>query len=594
MFLKKENTSPVTAIVVAIVIALVFSFLFLFLGVNHRKDVYNEAKKLATEISRKAAFETQIYLSSAIMTSRLLEQKALLLHKLKGPREEVSHALKSAIIENPNFLGAWSLWEPDAFDGRDDFFKNDSLYSNRGLLGMGYFRHDNKMYYEIMTSADYVGPHYLQPKELKEEVIIEPYRFRYTGHKQVFFATTFSVPIMADEKFLGAVGIDIDLGSLQKKINKIRPYETGYLSLISNNGTIVTHIDTSLIHKNIFALLNEEDSLSYKAIVSGKELAFEIKSEFTGKKVFRLFYPIIIGKINKPWHMMVEIPIEKATFRSKQLLFIAIGTLFAGLVLLIYSIINIVERKRYEKTILSAKIKAEESDRLKTAFLNNISHEIRTPLNGILGFSELLTDDNSDEQQKQAYMEIIQASSSRLLSTISDVIELSKIQSRQQEVRPREFDVEQIIKKVTDAFETEIEKKNLKLIIKYPDNKNKSLISTDEDKFKRVLSYLLNNAIKFTAKGLIEIGYEVHKDAYLFYVKDTGIGINPENANNIFKFFNQEEATLSRKYEGLGIGLSISKSLVDILGGSIRFESEVGKGSAFYFNLPRQYAGNSG
>jgi signal transduction histidine kinase len=124
------------------------------------------------------------------------------------------------------------------------------------------------------------------------------------------------------------------------------------------------------------------------------------------------------------------------------------------------------------------------------------------------------------------------------------------------------------------------------LIINYPKSKKKSLITTDENKFEQVLSYLLNNAVKFTSKGEIEIGFRKENHYYYFYVKDTGIGINPQNLSNIFNYFNQEEVTTTRKYEGLGIGLSISKSLVDMLAGTIHVESEIGKGSTFSFSLP--------
>jgi len=586
MALKKENTNSIIAIVITIVTALVFSFLFLFLGINHRRDVYNDSKKLAIEISRKAAFETEVYLSSAMINAKSIKQKAQLIRKLKTSRTEICSMLKDAIADNPNYLGIWTLWEPNAFDGKDYLFKEDSGFNEDGSLGVGYFRHNDTIYYEVMTSADYIGPHYTPSKESMKEVLVEPFKFVYTGYKQVFYGTTVSVPIIDDNKFLGAIGIDIDLENLQKYHSKIRPYETGYLSLISNNGTIVTHINSSLLNKNISTLLSPADTSSFKAIKNGWELNLETTSEFTQEKVFRLFYPIRIDDGNKPWSMMIEIPLNKATTRSRELFVIALITLAVGLSLLVYLIINIAERKKYEKVLLAAKIKAEESDRLKTAFLNNISHEIRTPLNGILGFAELLTDEDTDEQQSKKYKEIIQASSKRLLSTVSDVIELSKIQARQKEVDVHEFDVEKIIQKVSKYYEKEIEKKNLKLVKKYPNSKNKYVLTTDENKFEQILSYLINNAVKFTSKGEIEIGYYVKKDSYAFYIKDTGIGINSENAKNIFKYFSQEEITSTRKYEGLGLGLSISKSLVDMLGGSIRFESELHKGTTFYVNLP--------
>jgi len=583
---KKENTSLTIAIIATIFTAIVFLALFLFLGINHRKDVYADSKQIAQEISRKAAVETEIYLNTALMIARSMEKRSLLVKELGGTREHIKEILKSSLHSNPNFLAAWTLWEPNAFDGKDYLFYTDSLYNDQGTLGIGYFRYNDTVYTEVMTLADYLGPHYLKAKETKRDVVVEPYRFNYSGYKQVFFGTTVSVPIIINNEFVGAFGIDIDLENLQNKLKKIRPYNSGYLCLMSNKGRIVTHYDLSLINKNIFDFLNKNDTLSYYSIVNGSELTIETKSEFTGKKVFRFFYPIKIGRGNEPWSMMVEIPVAEATIRSKQLFYVAIGTLIVGLSLLLYLIINIADRKRYEKEILSAKLKAEESNRLKTAFLNNISHEIRTPLNGILGFSELIINSDINDEQTKVYRDILHNSSNQLLSIISNVIELSKIQACQVEKVIKEFEIEKAIEKVIETNKTALKEKGLRLIQRFPDEKQKMTITSDEDKFKQVLTYLINNSVKFTKEGFVEIGYSKQGNSYTFYVKDTGIGIKPENFNNIFKYFNQEDPTMTRNYGGLGVGLSISKSFVDLLGGSIRFESEYGKGTTFYFNLP--------
>jgi len=583
---KKENTSLTIAIIATIVTAIVFLALFLFLGINHRKDVYADSKQIAQEISRKAAVETEIYLNTALMIARSMEKRSLLVKELGGTREHIKEILKSSLHSNPNFLAAWTLWEPNAFDGKDYLFYTDSLYNDQGTLGIGYFRYNDTVYTEVMTLADYLGPHYLKVKETKRDVVVEPYRFNYSGYKQVFFGTTVSVPIIINNEFVGAFGIDIDLENLQNKLKKIRPYNSGYLCLMSNKGRIVTHYDLSLINKNIFDFLKKNDTLSYYSIVNGSELTIETKSEFTGKKVFRFFYPIKIGRGNEPWSMMVEIPVAEATIRSKQLFYVAIGTLIVGLSLLLYLIINIADRKRYEKEILSAKLKAEESNRLKTAFLNNISHEIRTPLNGILGFSELIINSDINDEQTKVYRDILHNSSNQLLSIISNVIELSKIQACQVEKVIKEFEIEKAIEKVIETNKTALKEKGLRLIQRFPDEKQKMTITSDEDKFKQVLTYLINNSVKFTKEGFVEIGYSKQGNSYTFYVKDTGIGIKPENFNNIFKYFNQEDPTMTRNYGGLGVGLSISKSFVDLLGGSIRFESEYGKGTTFYFYLP--------
>ncbi|HRW63670.1 MAG TPA: hypothetical protein P5132_09290, partial [Bacteroidales bacterium] len=157
MPLRKKNRSLTIAIIVTLITAAVFLFLFLFLGINHRKDVYNDAKILATEISRKASIEMEVYLSQAILIARSLEKQVLLVKKLNGPRQDIHHILTNALTENSNFLGVWTLWEPNAFDGKDNLHTNDPLCCKEGLLGIGYFRNSNEILYELMTPNDYKG-----------------------------------------------------------------------------------------------------------------------------------------------------------------------------------------------------------------------------------------------------------------------------------------------------------------------------------------------------------------------------------------------------------------------------------------------------
>lgn len=577
------------AVIITIITAILFSFLFLYLGINHRRNVYNDSKLLAAEISRKAAFETQVYFNSALAYAKALEEQVQLLRKLDGSRDELLNMLKSVIEDNSNYLGVWTLWEPNAFDGKDYSYRRDTLYNENGNIGAGLFRSKDSIYYEVMTPRDYEGDYYIYPKTLKTAFLTEPYKFAYSGYKQVFFGATVSIPIISEGNFLGAVGIDIDLGNLQSQLDKVRPYEDGYLSLISNEGTIITHIDSSLVTKNIFNIINIEDSLSYLAIFNGEELTFEIKSEFTGKKVYRMFYPIEIGKKNKPWSMMIEIPLDKATYRSKQLLAIAIITLFVGLSLLTYLLKSISDRKRYENELLIAKNQAEESSRLKTAFLNNISHEIRTPLNGILGFAELISSVQIDNEQVQSYKDMMIESSNQLLSTISNVIEVSKIQARQSKINLSEFEINDALKSIVESYSSNAKGKNIEFITKFPNAKLGHYIKTDRDKLIQVISSLLNNALKFTDNGSVEIGYNKDKKEYLFYIKDTGVGITPKNKKTIFNYFTQGDVSSIRKHDGLGVGLSISKSFVTMLGGTIWLESEVEKGSTFYFKLPLGY-----
>ena len=595
MPVKRDHTSLKVAFIVTVFTAFVFLFLFLYIGINSRKYAYEDSKRLASEVSRKAVLETEIYLNNAVSVARSLKEKSLLLRKAKVNRSILSEIIKDALIENPNFLAVWTMWEHNAFDNKDNFYAKTIPYDSLGNLSVTYFKYKDTLLVEYTEPDDYFEDYYTIPKSSRSEIIIEPYYYQYEGYPYIFYETSVVVPIFVDTAFVGVFGIDINMDALEYNLNHTKLYKSGYLSLITNSGFIVSHADTSFIKKNILQIIPESDTLTFNAITFGKELALETVSEFTGKKVFRYFYPISASGSSKPWSMLVEIPIEEATIRSKQLLYIAIGTLIVGLSLLIYLVFNIFDRKRYEKTILTAKFEAEESSRLKTAFLNNISHEIRTPLNGILGFTELLTESEVSDDQVKIYKDIIHNSSNQLLSIISNVLDLSKIQSGKIEKIVREFDVEAAISKVIDFYSPSAVEKGLKIVPNYPIAEEKTIINSDENKFKQILSYLINNAIKFTKTGSIEVGFYNQQDSILFYVMDTGIGIRAEDALNIFKNFNQADQSMTRNFGGLGIGLSISKSFIELLGGSIRFESEPGKGATFYFTLPnsQQKSSNS-
>jgi PAS domain S-box-containing protein len=253
---------------------------------------------------------------------------------------------------------------------------------------------------------------------------------------------------------------------------------------------------------------------------------------------------------------------------------------------------NITERIKFEKALNDARLKAEESDRLKSAFLTNMSHEIRTPLNGIIGFSAMLGEESLTTEKRKTYINYIHKGTSQLLTLISDIIDISKIEADQISFVPKAFDLNNILLELKDHFENEIEKSNkqqLKLIFSKPMQYDKFIIYTDEVKLRQVLANLLSNAVKFTEKGIIEFGYEkADKTTLQFYVKDTGIGIAKENQTVIFERFRQEDDSFEREFAGAGLGLAISKGILEKLGGKIWVKSEKNKGSVFYFNIPCQ------
>jgi hypothetical protein len=251
---------------------------------------------------------------------------------------------------------------------------------------------------------------------------------------------------------------------------------------------------------------------------------------------------------------------------------------------------DITERKKAENKLKEAKEKAEESDRLKTAFLANMSHEIRTPMSGILGFISLLEEPGLSEEKRKSFTQVIYRSSDRLLNTINDIIAISKIESGQVVVEESEVSVNNLLDEISDFFTPEAEEKGLKLIINKTLNKRDCCTNTDNDKLYRILSNLTKNAIKFTDKGSITIGYtlkkEGHKPRLEFYVEDTGIGIPENRQQAIFNRFEQADIEDTRAYEGSGLGLAICKAYAEMLGGEIHVISEEQKGSTFVFTIP--------
>lgn len=251
--------------------------------------------------------------------------------------------------------------------------------------------------------------------------------------------------------------------------------------------------------------------------------------------------------------------------------------------------------KWHAEKLRKAKDKAEESDRLKSAFLANMSHEIRTPMNGILGFTELLLEPDLSSEEKEAYINVVQQSGQRMLNTVNDIVEISKIEAGVVTVDLMEVDVQVSIDELIRFFMPEATKKGLNLILEKDEQKTCATVITDQNKLDSILTNLIKNAIKYTESGTIKVGCTTVETHYVetqglaslqFYVNDTGIGIPKNRQQAIFNRFEQADIEDSRAFEGSGLGLTIAKSYVEMLGGKIWVESREEEGSTFFFTLP--------
>lgn len=368
---------------------------------------------------------------------------------------------------------------------------------------------------------------------------------------------------------------------LQDKINELETSKNNLLTIINSISDALFIHDLSgnilLLNKRAQELYqideNELDKFTIKDVTSEKEDYNQLDSiwENAINGIGSIFeWKTVSTKTQE------EIPVQVSIN----------STVWNGKVVLIAIVRDFTERKKYEEELIAARIKAEEHDRLKSAFLANISHEIRTPMNGILGFAELLKLPNLTNDEMSGYIQIIEQSGERMLNIINNLMDISKIESGQMTVKYSDVNIEEQLDYMYQFFNPEAEKKGLSLLKTESIPEVSTKIYTDKEKLNAILINLLKNAIKFCNQGSIEFGYSVSGKCFLFFVKDTGIGISEENIQIIFERFLRGDHEMSAKYEGAGLGLAIVKAYIDMLGGKIWVESKKGIGSQFFFTLP--------
>lgn len=315
------------------------------------------------------------------------------------------------------------------------------------------------------------------------------------------------------------------------------------------------------------------------------------REELIGKNLINLlipekYHPLVFEKIEENTPTPYEIEIKRKDGSFLWINIMSENMEWEDEKFRVTSIRDITERKKIKEELFRAKEKAEESDRLKTAFLQNISHEIRTPLNGIMGFSQLLSEDDLPPEKVRKYSKIIENKSRDLLRIIMDILEMSRIETHQLEVFEEKFYIRELRQSLYEDFKHIAEEKRIDFVFHPDDTTPDASMSSDKEKIKTILTKLLDNAFKFTKSGVVSCSCKVSDTETTFSVSDTGIGIPEKMRNKLFRKFVQSDSSLNREYGGSGVGLYIARVFTEFLGGKIWYESVEGKGSTFYVLLP--------
>ncbi len=397
------------------------------------------------------------------------------------------------------------------------------------------------------------------------------------GHKE--FLETIKTPMYdSSGNLIGVLGIARDITELFHNKEKLKEKDLVFQSLLDNSPIYVFFKDHNIkalyLSKNYEKMIGKPlDQILGKTMyeIFPSELAKSMVED--DKRILKEGRLIEVDEeLDGKYYTTIKFPILRDDGNP----------MLAGFT------IDVTERENAKRELLIAKEKAEESDRLKTAFLQNMSHEIRTPMNAILGFSELLSDAFENKQQLELYTGIISQRCHDLLQIIDEMLDIAKIESGHVKVFQEKcnlFDWLENLKPVFSEYQRNIDKQQIELRYNFDFDKQLS-VTFDLGKIKQVLINLVSNAFKFTEDGFIEAGCQFKENQLLFYVADTGIGIGEENQEKIFDRFVQVDPTQSSGQIGTGLGLAIVKGLLEPIGGKIWFESEKGKGSKFSFTVP--------
>ncbi len=497
--------------------------------------------------------------------------------------EELLHENETRINDIIYSIGDW-VWEVD-MNGVYTYSSNKGNeligYSSEEIIGKTPF--DFMLEEEVLKIAPIFKDILAKEETIKD---LENWNIKKNGEKICLL--TNGVPIKDKEgKLIGYRGVDKDITNrknlehtlIEAKL-KAEESDRNY-KLIFNS----TNTANSIFDKDCNLVLQNNLSQEYLGLgVEGGigKSAIEIFGK-SGKIVYERMRSVLNTGSPEVFESEFDFPTGKNWFRSTYYPILDENNVVNSIQVISQ---NITEIKRTQQELIAAKEKAEESDRLKSAFLANMSHEIRTPMNGILGFANLLKEPHLSDEKQQEFIKIIERSGQRMLNIINDIICISKIEANLTEEHIEETDINDQIDYIYTFFKPETEQKGIHLSANKTLSSDKAIIITDKEKVYAILTNLVKNAIKFTDNGSIELGYYLKEGFLHYYVKDSGVGIPNDRIGAIFERFIKADIDDKRAFQGAGLGLAISKAYVEILGGKLWVESELGVGSTFNFTIP--------
>ncbi|MFY9151142.1 MAG: PAS domain S-box protein [Prolixibacteraceae bacterium] len=394
-----------------------------------------------------------------------------------------------------------------------------------------------------------------------------------------------AVPELKDDEIVGYIGTITDISDRKLFEKQLQETNTKFQKLVEDISDVLFEVSDKLC-------------ISFISPVIFKITGFPAEF-YIGKPLTDIIYfedlPEVLERFEELVRTGFSFPVESRTYNTEgQLIWFRSSSspvfsdnIFKGIRGIA---INVSKQKEIEKTLLEAKERAEASDKLKTEFLNNISHEIRTPLNGILGFATMISEPDITDDEKSIYLDILNASSKRLVQTVNNFMDISLITSQNVDIRKKNFNPGKLLEELRMEYDPICIKHELKLKRAIQPEISTLRLFSDEDLISKTLKQLLNNALKFTKTGTVTMGAELKNNKVIFFIKDTGIGISPELQENIFDRFMKVNGPGFLMNEGSGLGLSIVKGLVNLLGGEVWVKSEKDKGSTFSFTIPYETA----